>query len=154
MTAKCSCQHCNGHIEFDPDQAGQTIACPHCGLETALFVPSTPARAVPSKQTPIIDEASLANFERLSKGPTSRKELRNQTAYSNERTIVNWACGLTTVAAAYCVVGLIATGGGENGALAFFSIMACLLIAWIGRGVAHAVFDIADCALARHRNSG
>ncbi len=40
--AKCSCQYCNGHIEFDAAQAGETSACPHCGLETKLFVPTTP----------------------------------------------------------------------------------------------------------------
>jgi len=36
---KCSCVHCNANIAFPPDAAGQTITCPHCGLETQLFVP-------------------------------------------------------------------------------------------------------------------
>ena len=35
----CRCQHCDGGIEFDASQAGETVACPHCGLETLLFVP-------------------------------------------------------------------------------------------------------------------
>lgn len=38
----CPCQHCNGHIQFDRLQllAGNSkIDCPHCGLETVLFVP-------------------------------------------------------------------------------------------------------------------
>lgn len=49
----CLCQHCSGKIEFDADQldptgsagsvlTGQTIACPHCGLDTILFVPHPP----------------------------------------------------------------------------------------------------------------
>jgi DNA-directed RNA polymerase subunit RPC12/RpoP len=42
MFEKCSCNHCFGHIEFDASQAGQVVACPHCGLETILFVPPKP----------------------------------------------------------------------------------------------------------------
>ncbi len=38
--AKCTCQFCNGHISFPAGAAGQTVSCPHCGLETVLFVPS------------------------------------------------------------------------------------------------------------------
>jgi hypothetical protein len=39
MDAKCKCQHCNTHLEFDDRGAGQMVACPHCGLETMLYVP-------------------------------------------------------------------------------------------------------------------
>src|ERR1035437_9752845 len=42
MFEKCSCNHCSGHIEFDPEHAGQMVACPHCGLETKLYVPKVP----------------------------------------------------------------------------------------------------------------
>jgi DNA-directed RNA polymerase subunit RPC12/RpoP len=157
MNAKCSCDHCNGHIEFEPDQAGQTIACPHCGLDTLLFLPSTPAEPVPSEQTPIIDEASLANFERLSKGPISRQELRNQTVYSNERTIVNWACGLATVGVAIILLMLLSNvtqGNNEEATVIFFTSIGCLLATWISWGIAHAIFDIADCALRRSSEAG
>jgi DNA-directed RNA polymerase subunit RPC12/RpoP len=41
MDAKCSCQICSGHIEFDASRAGEAVACPHCGMETTLFVPAT-----------------------------------------------------------------------------------------------------------------
>ena len=41
----CSCQHCGGHIKFDPKQLhkGETLnaECPHCHLETILFIPQT-----------------------------------------------------------------------------------------------------------------
>ena len=39
----CRCQHCDGHIEFDASRAGESVACPHCGLETKLFVPQVPS---------------------------------------------------------------------------------------------------------------
>jgi hypothetical protein len=49
----CHCQHCNGGIEFDGAgfAHGETraIECPHCGIETNLFVPYRPP---PIPQTP------------------------------------------------------------------------------------------------------
>lgn len=37
--AKCNCQHCNQHIAFTTEQAGQTVACPNCRMDTRLFIP-------------------------------------------------------------------------------------------------------------------
>jgi hypothetical protein len=53
--AKCNCQHCGGHIAFPSEAAGQMIECPHCNLETLLFIP--PAAILPKpkdKRTNII----------------------------------------------------------------------------------------------------
>jgi hypothetical protein len=36
--AKCTCQHCGGHIEFPAHGAGQTIPCPHCKWPTLLLL--------------------------------------------------------------------------------------------------------------------
>ena len=33
----CLCNNCSTWLEFDPDQLGQTVTCPNCGLETVLF---------------------------------------------------------------------------------------------------------------------
>jgi hypothetical protein len=44
----CPCQHCNGHIQFDPvtlSEENNIITCPHCSLETVLFVPNPPPAA-------------------------------------------------------------------------------------------------------------
>ena len=38
--SKCICRHCKGHIEFPTEMAGDIIKCPHCQLETMLFIPS------------------------------------------------------------------------------------------------------------------
>ncbi|HEU6449684.1 MAG TPA: hypothetical protein VFV23_14725 [Verrucomicrobiae bacterium] len=38
---KCSCEHCGEHIAFPSEAIGQTIECPHCKLETLLFIPSS-----------------------------------------------------------------------------------------------------------------
>lgn len=42
MPKKCPCNHCSGHIEFDCERAGQVVACPHCGLDTKLYIPQVP----------------------------------------------------------------------------------------------------------------
>src|SRR5208283_5867165 len=37
----CRCQSCDGHIEFDASQLAEensVIPCPHCGLETKLYI--------------------------------------------------------------------------------------------------------------------
>jgi ribosomal protein S27AE len=36
--SSCSCNVCSAKIEFDPSRAGHTIPCPHCGMDTILFV--------------------------------------------------------------------------------------------------------------------
>jgi len=43
MIVKCSCQNCNGHIEFETQgfQPGTRSECPHCKMETVLFIPNT-----------------------------------------------------------------------------------------------------------------
>jgi Short C-terminal domain len=40
MIVKCSCQHCDGGIEFDAKELSKEnsiVPCPHCGLETKLY---------------------------------------------------------------------------------------------------------------------
>jgi len=56
------------------------------------------------------------------------------------------------VASALCLIGLIANGSnlpGDSGFFAFVTILGCLLSAWIMWGIAHAIYDMADCALRR-----
>ena len=36
----CPCSNCSNRIEFPYDGVGQSIVCPHCGLDTTLFMPA------------------------------------------------------------------------------------------------------------------
>ena len=48
----CDCQHCGGHIEFDANEfaeANSIVPCPHCGLETKIFIPNLQAKKVSSQ---------------------------------------------------------------------------------------------------------
>lgn len=39
MLVKCICANCAGHLEFEEENAGQKIQCPHCGFDTILYLP-------------------------------------------------------------------------------------------------------------------
>jgi hypothetical protein len=41
MLIKCICVNCAGHLEFEEENLGEKIDCPHCGFETTLAVPGT-----------------------------------------------------------------------------------------------------------------
>ena len=41
MLVKCICTNCAGHLEFEEENAGEIIPCPHCGFETMLMLPGT-----------------------------------------------------------------------------------------------------------------
>jgi DNA-directed RNA polymerase subunit RPC12/RpoP len=77
MTSECPCQNCNGHIEFEADQAGQTVACPHCGVETLLFVP--PKRTEPEPKPAMVEIGTEL---------TQREELDDESAYAHGRLAV------------------------------------------------------------------
>ena len=49
MIAKCLCNNCGGHLEFESSNAGQRVDCPHCGVETLLYVQQAP---LPRSQPP------------------------------------------------------------------------------------------------------
>jgi hypothetical protein len=51
--ARCSCQHCDGHIEFPSEMDGQAINCPHCTSPTVLNDPTAP---LPKGFAPRMDE--------------------------------------------------------------------------------------------------
>ena len=36
---KCRCRNCDGHLEFEANRDGEALACPHCGMETQLYIP-------------------------------------------------------------------------------------------------------------------
>ncbi len=47
----CKCQHCSGKIEFETDHVGEMVECPHCKLETRLFVPPPSFKPKPAERT-------------------------------------------------------------------------------------------------------
>src|SRR5208282_2107862 len=48
----CDCRHCDSRIEFDANEFAEEnsiVPCPHCGLETKIFIPILQAEKVPTE---------------------------------------------------------------------------------------------------------
>jgi DNA-directed RNA polymerase subunit RPC12/RpoP len=97
MIAKCNCNQCSTHLEFDSANAGQVINCPTCGMETTLYVPPPPA---PKSATPISNPQ-----EHQFPPAESLKQIRHQTCYQTLRSLIN-------ILQIFCFIfaGLIALG--------------------------------------------
>ena len=50
---KCNCNNCSNHLEFDSANAGEVVTCPKCGMETTLYIPTTPPVLKAEKPAPI-----------------------------------------------------------------------------------------------------
>ena len=65
MLVKCICTNCAGHLEFEEENAGEEIECPHCGFDTKLFLPGTKPDAperpglVQKRRKPLLSAAAL-----------------------------------------------------------------------------------------------
>jgi len=48
MKARCPCQHCGSHLEFECDdfQPGMTTECPSCNQETELYISAPPNQPI------------------------------------------------------------------------------------------------------------
>jgi DNA-directed RNA polymerase subunit RPC12/RpoP len=64
----CTCNICSGKLEFDAPQAGTTIQCPHCQMDTVLFVPKVPLKTSP---TPIPNSPSSPAVENVGGAPSA-----------------------------------------------------------------------------------
>jgi hypothetical protein len=54
MNSTCTCNLCSKQIEFESSASGQTVACPHCGMDTILFIPQGQRIASTTKEAEMI----------------------------------------------------------------------------------------------------
>jgi hypothetical protein len=70
----CRCQHCNAGIEFDANELSEennSIACPHCGLETMLFIPNTaPNTVAANKSNSNVDDETWRRLQEIANSRT------------------------------------------------------------------------------------
>ena len=111
ISAKCRCRNCDDNIEFDPCAAGQTATCPHCGMDTMLFVPGAPIANAPP---PL---------------PKNRRWLLIAVAAVVGLGLLIWFVRLLVRSEAAQQAAL-ALGGGVLG-LAFLALAATVVILWI-----------------------
>ena len=49
----CRCNNCDGYLQFEREHAGERADCPHCKIETVLYVPDPPVGIpVPPQEQP------------------------------------------------------------------------------------------------------
>jgi hypothetical protein len=61
MKVICRCQHCNQGLEFDSWNSGKSTICPHCGMDTIVFMKQPePKKRFPWKMVAILSAIPLA----------------------------------------------------------------------------------------------
>ena len=152
MIAKCPCQQCGVNIEFDAEQANQFVACPSCGSQTRLLIPSG---------SPLEQRLSPAE---------SLKQIRQQTCYGALRSLIRGAqifCFITATLPVLAGVfgffsevkdgGLIAVAGGIIAIViaSAFWVIIFVFLAIAGGQCCHAVVSMAEvteCVLPRNQS--
>lgn len=78
--AKYSCQHCGGHIAFEPQDAGSIIPCPHCGAEVVL-ASETADYSTSETEPDIFSEPVATGAGLIGKGVTDFKKWSRTMVY-------------------------------------------------------------------------
>ena len=111
----CKCQYCDKGIEFDASAFAKnetrTVLCPHCGLETLIFVPFAPKPAQDNK-SPILTIGDIAITKDKVITPNGTGSLADsQWVFSDmsrtETRIPAVAIILAIVFAILCLIGLL-----------------------------------------------
>ena len=74
----CNCKHCDGHIEFDANEFAEDnsiVPCPHCGLETNIFIPISQVEKVPADLAPSVARQNALEREGFCCGEVAVKEI-------------------------------------------------------------------------------
>jgi hypothetical protein len=88
----CRCQHCDTGIEFNAAELAEEnsiISCPHCGLETKLFIPQTPL-SQPSAAPTLADSELEAFVDRFTTETNFLKAIDVYDATTREKLYAIW----------------------------------------------------------------
>ena len=88
----CRCQHCDTGIEFDATELveeNSVIPCPHCGVETKLFIPQT-VTSQPSDAPTLADSELEAFVDRFSTEENFRKACDIYDTKTKEKLNAIW----------------------------------------------------------------
>jgi hypothetical protein len=75
----CRCQHCDGHIEFDANELAEEksiVPCPHCSLETKIFIPVLLTENVPTELPSPVTTPNTVRREGFFDGTSEIKQER------------------------------------------------------------------------------
>jgi hypothetical protein len=145
MTAKCNCNHCSAHLEFDSASAGSVTTCPTCGMDTTLYVPAQKPFA-PITNRPAIPSSSAETL----------KQIRQQSCYGTLRRLIDLVQYIIFAIAALLAIGAVTaffigsfsgSAGIASGILGW--VLACVIfvLAIAMKQAALLLVDIADCQI-------
>jgi hypothetical protein len=89
MITRCLCTHCSNGIEFESDDLSEEnclINCPHCGLETQLFIPK---KYADNPNAPDMESQRAEVMERLKEVANSRIIYSNLDSLKLNKDIVS-----------------------------------------------------------------
>src|SRR6266436_3124681 len=98
----CICNNCSQHLEFEVSNAGQTVQCPHCEMETVLYIPNAPV-GILSPPTPA-QPPVIPKIEPLPPHSRSRPKGRNITIREIAKYVV---LGWTVLSAIGATLGFL-----------------------------------------------
>jgi hypothetical protein len=154
MIAKCTCNNCSAHLEFDSQNAGTIATCPECGMETRLYVPTTPKPPSTAAEKPKFSPPQVTQLAR------ELGDIRARSSYKTLRTVIDViflvAKILVGLAAATSAVGAFEAHVGSSSttwqavalaltACAVGAVVVVLLHA--AHQAAVLLIDIADCSI-------
>jgi len=84
-SVKCSCNNCSEHLQFELQDAGKRIDCPHCGMETLLYVPQKYVASV--KQAPTTP-APAPQKPAAASQPAPQTDLRTRSSMAGAVSMV------------------------------------------------------------------
>ena len=162
MIAKCKCNNCQNNIEFDVEQAGTVVECPHCQQPTTLLVESKPP-PIPEPKTsaPVTEMAKKLTAQMDGKG--ALKKLRTETNYGALRTWIDFCVRMVQIALAFLLVcGVVGSivGTFQEGVMVLFGgIVGCVLLVALftmtlaAKQALVLLIDIADATVATVGNA-
>jgi hypothetical protein len=99
MLVKGDCEKCSGHLEFEAEQVGFAVVCPHCGKETKLIgtVSKTPEPKSPAyPDTTTHGDKNSAKPSEILFYTKSKGSDKQQGPYSYDQIQSMWNNGLLT----------------------------------------------------------
>ena len=136
----CVCQNCPGHIEFEATHSGESITCPHCGLETKLYVPQDALTEPPAPTSRVAPRpiAPRASVPPADAEPSTTSQPKSDAAGKQPKLaslltaiqLVAWILcfGVLAVGGVYFVIGV----AGANGAPQEAAVGALVSTVFIG----------------------
>jgi hypothetical protein len=96
VDVKCKCNNCSESLAFDAAYSGQTVECPHCHMDTMLFILPTSAPAIIPAEGPLpLQQQAVDALQRVASGVAEARCPRRNSD-NTQRCEMAWQAGTST----------------------------------------------------------